>query len=117
MKLTFYLIVGLSFLTSCGPTVVLDAKLIDDLSAIDLTLYEDSTFYLQAHSPFGTTYEKEGSYKLLKNQIIFLEHPYYNDFIPDTIYIIKDKLIREFNEDGTPNEDFARYFEITKNKI
>lgn len=117
MKFILYLLFGLCLLTSCGPSVILDAKLIDDLSAIDLTLYEDSTFYLHSHSPFGTTYEKEGNYKLLKNQIIFSEHPYVNDFIPDTIWIIKDKIIWEFNEDGTPNEDFARYFKISRNKI
>jgi hypothetical protein len=113
----FVILIGIITLTSCGPSVVLDAKLIDDLSAIDLTLYENNEFNVHAHWALGTTFEQSGKYKLDKNMIIFTDPPFDNDFIPDTLYIIGNNVIREFNDDGSPNLQFARYFEISTNRI
>lgn len=113
----FVILTTVLTLTSCGPNVILDAKLIDDLSAVDLTLYENNQFNVHAHWAFGTTFEKKGKFKLEKNMIIFLNAPSENGFLPDTLYIIGNNVIREFNEDGTPNLQFARYFEISTNRI
>ena len=65
---------------------------------------------------FGETSHK-GEYKLDKNKIIFLDKPYDNDFIPDTITIIGDKLIMRHNSTGDPMTDFATYFLISQNNL
>jgi hypothetical protein len=89
----------------------------DDLSAIDLILYKNNEFKVWAHNPFSTTSKRTGKYRIEENKIIFLDKPYMNDFIPDTVFIIDKKVIIDFKNDTTPNTDFARYFDIKTNRI
>lgn len=114
-NLIFALIIIL--FSSCKYPVVMRAKLMDDLSAIDLILYKNNEFKVWAHNPFGTTSKKNGKYRIEENKIIFLDKPYINDFIPDTVFIIDNKVIIEFKNDSIPNIDFARYFDIKTNRI
>ncbi|MBC5773812.1 hypothetical protein H8S95_07035 [Pontibacter sp. KCTC 32443] len=94
---------------------VLQATLMDDLSAIHLTLRENRQFEVNASTLFTEDYFY-GKYKVIDNKIIFLDKRYNNDFIPDTVTIVGDKIILEF-ENGEPNTDFASYFDIKKNEL
>jgi hypothetical protein len=95
---------------------LLEAKLMDDLSAIDLILREDNSFEVISSSPF-TEKKYIGKYIIQKNKIIFLNTPFANDFIPDTVTIIENKIILRFDNEGIPNTDFANYFDIKINKL
>ncbi len=95
---------------------ILEATLMDDLSAIHLTLRENNKFEVIASTVFTEQIFK-GTYQLHKNKIIFNDPPYDNDFIPDTVTIIGDKIILSFYEDGKPKTQFATYFDIKKNRI
>ena len=95
---------------------VLEAILIDDLSAIRLTLRENKTFEVVSSSVF--TEEKFfGSYEILNEKIIFKNKIYSNGFIPDTVSIIGDKIVIRFDDDGNPITDFATFFQIEKNLL
>jgi len=94
---------------------VLKATLIDDLSGIDLILREDHTFDLQSNSFIGTYEKFSGDYLLDSNKIIFLDRPYDNNFIPDTIYIYDDKIVLN-HVLAKPDTSFANYFNIRLNK-
>ncbi len=95
---------------------ILEAKLIDDLSGMNLVLRENNEFELHRYYMFGDEWFK-GEYELQGNKIIFHDKPYDNDFIPDTVTILDDKLILEFDESGVPNTLFASYFEIEFNAL
>jgi len=95
---------------------ILEARLIDDLSAINLTLRENKTFEMNLSTPF-TDETYTGYYEMKNNKIIFKDKHYDNEFIPDTITIIEDKIILKFDEEGKPVTEFASYFDIKKNRI
>lgn len=95
---------------------LLEASLIDDLSSIHLTLRENDSFEIVA-STVMTEESFSGNYKFVGNKIIFNDKPYSNDFIPDTVYIIEDKVICQFDSVGNPITHFATYFEIKKNEL
>jgi hypothetical protein len=95
---------------------ILEATLIDDLSAIHLILRKDSKFEMVSSDMFNEDVYK-GNYHIVDNKIIFEDERYSNDFIPDTLTIIGDKLIVRFDENGNPVKDFATYFDIKKNEI
>lgn len=90
---------------------VLKAILVDDLTHLNLTLREDKTFELLPMTWLGSSNAFTGKYRMQGNKIIFLDRPYDNEFIPDTVDIFEDKLI--LNGDITqPDTSFARYFTI-----
>ena len=95
---------------------ILEATLIDDLSAIHLTLRADRKFEMISSNMFSEKVYK-GNYQIVDNKIIFKDERYDNDFIPDTVTIIGDKIIIRFDEKGKPITDFATYFEIKRNEI
>lgn len=95
---------------------ILEATLIDDLSAIHLTLRADNRFEVVSSNMFNEDVYK-GSYLIINNQIIFKDKRYSNDFIPDTLTIIGDKIIVRFDKNGNPITDFATYFDIKRNQI
>ena len=95
---------------------VLEARLIDDLSVLNLTLREDNTFEIIPDTWIGTFEEFTGEYQIEGNRIIFLDKPYESNFIPDTVDIYNDKII--LNGDiSEPDTSFARYFEIQLNLL
>ena len=95
---------------------ILEAILMDDLSGIHLTLRTGQQFEVTASGLFSKeTYT--GQYELIGNKIIFLDQPYDNDFIPDTVYIIDDKIILRFDKKGEPITSFATFFKIHSYKI
>jgi hypothetical protein len=95
---------------------ILEATLMDDLSAIHLTLRADKKFEMVSSNMFNEDVYK-GNYHIIDNKIIFEDKRYSNDFIPDTLTIIDDKIILRFDVNGKPVTDFATYFDIKKNKI
>ena len=95
---------------------VFEATLMDDLSAIQLNLRENNQFEVTVSTLFTEKVYK-GIYELRENKIIFMDKRYNNDFIPDTLTIIGDKLILKFDSEGKPKTDFATYFDIRKNTI
>jgi hypothetical protein len=95
---------------------ILEATLMDDLSAIHLTLRADKKFEMVSSNMFNEEMYK-GNYHIIDNKIIFEDKRYSNDFIPDTLTIIGDKIIVRFDENGNPVTDFATYFDIKKNRI
>jgi hypothetical protein len=97
-------------------SIVLEATLMDDRSAIHLKLRENNRFEVISSNPF-TDIKFEGNYLLAGNKIIFRAKPYENDFIPDTLFIIDNKIIRAFDDAGQPVTEYASYFEIKKNEL
>ncbi len=95
---------------------ILEATLMDDLSAIHLTLRADKKFEMVSSNMFSEKVYK-GNYQIVDNKIIFKDKRYDNDFIPDTVTIIGDKIIIRFDESGKPITDFATYFDIKRNEI
>lgn len=95
---------------------VLEATLADDLNLLSLILRADQTFELIPQSWMGDFEEFSGEYKYIGNKIIFLDKPYRNEFIPDTVLIYKDKII--LNGDiSRPDTSFANFFNIRLNKL
>ena len=88
----------------------------DDLSVINLTLRRNNTFEVSVATIFSSQ-NFNGKYKLIDDKIIFLDKPYDNEFIPDTLTIDKDKIILKFDKDMKPVTDFATYFDINLNKL
>lgn len=95
---------------------VLEATLKDDLSNIHLTLRADNKFEVVSSAMFSEQIFK-GDYQVLENKIIFKDKRYDNDFIPDTLTIIGDKIICRFDKSGNPVTDFATYFNIDSNEM
>ncbi|MCB0540939.1 MAG: hypothetical protein KDE33_25740 [Bacteroidetes bacterium] len=96
---------------------VLKAILIDDLSSINLNLYSDNTFQIYSNDLMGEGDSYLGKFQLRGDTIIFLDKPYHNDFIPDKIFKVEDKLIRAYKDDGSIDTSFASFFEILKNDL
>ena len=95
---------------------ILKATLVDDLSLINLTLRSNRQFEVEPVTWMGPAKIFKGSYKIDHENIIFLDPPYDNDFIPDTVQIIKNKII--LNGDlVNPDTTFANFFEIKINEI
>lgn len=95
---------------------IVEATLIDDQSAMRLTLRADSTFEMESSNLFDEKIYK-GHYQLANNKIIFKDKRDENNFIPDTVSIIGDRIILRFHKNGKPITDYARYFDITKSEI
>ncbi len=89
---------------------ILKANLNDDLSRLTLVLRQNNTFELSAQDLFSKQVYS-GKYVRNRDQIIFLNRPYDNDFIPDTVYKVNDKIILSFI-DGIRDTSFASYFQI-----
>lgn len=69
--------------------IILSAILNDDRSSIKVILRKNEKFEIVSSYMLGEN-KFEGNYKLIDNKIIFLDKHYDNDFIPDTVYIVKD---------------------------
>lgn len=95
---------------------LLEATLHDDLSVINLTLRKNNTFEVSVATIFSSQYFT-GKYKIMDDKIIFLDKPYDNDFIPDTLTISGNKIILKFDKNHKPITDFATYFDITQNHL
>ena len=95
---------------------LLEATLMDDLTAIHLTLRADNSFEVVSSNMFSEDIYK-GTYLLENNKIIFKDKRYSNNFIPDTLTIIGDKIIVHFDKKGSPITDFPTYFDIKENEI
>jgi hypothetical protein len=95
---------------------LLQATLHDDRSVINLTLRKNKTFEVSVATIFSNQ-NFDGKYKIMDDKIIFLDKPYNNDFIPDTLTIRNDKIILRFDKSNNPITDFATYFDITQNQL
>ena len=100
---------------------VLDASLIDDLSRIDLIFRENGNFETNVSGMFGYSERIKGKYLIRNDSIIFLDKPYTNDFIPDTVIIDNNKRAIFFrkNKNGefSREKSFVNYFEINHEEI
>jgi len=100
---------------------VLDASLIDDLNRIDLIFRENGNFQTNVSGMFGYTERIKGKYLMRNDSIIFLNKPYTNDYIPDTVIIDNDKNAIFFrrNKDGkfSREKSFVNYFEINYKEV
>ena len=95
---------------------VLKASLNDDISSLRLTLRANNTFELEPATWMGTLDVFTGKYKIEGTNIIFLDPPYDNGFIPDTVVLYHDKII--LNGDLTsPDTSFANFFQIRMNEL
>jgi len=95
--------------------IIIEAQLNDDLSYINLKLRENGKFETTPVTMFGRVETIKGKYKIENDKIIFFDQPYDNDFIPDTITIIEDKIILKFDDKGEPVTSFATFFDILSN--
>jgi len=100
---------------------ILDATLHDDLSNINLVLRKNGKFETISNGIFGYTEKISGRYKNQNDTIIFLNKPYSNNFIPDTVIIdrIDNAIYFNKNSEGEfiREKDFLNYFEINLNEI
>lgn len=97
--------------------ILMKAVLVDDLSSLELKLRNNNSFELVPRTYLGSSEKFTGEYTIEQNKIIFNNRPYDNSFIPDTVYIIENKIILEFNAVGEPDTSFANYFRIDKNDL
>ena len=95
---------------------VLDIALIDDLSRIDIEFRENGCFETTVSGILFFERICNGKYHIKRDTIFFIDKPYDNDFIPDTLIIDRDKNAIFFNRDsnGEFNREktFLNYFEI-----
>lgn len=95
---------------------VLDIALIDDLSRIDIEFRENGCFETTVSRILFFERICNGKYHIKRDTIFFIDKPYDNDFIPDTLIIDRDKNAIFFNRDsnGEFNREktFLNYFEI-----
>ncbi|MEP0005863.1 MAG: hypothetical protein ABJ387_00325 [Balneola sp.] len=95
---------------------ILEANLVDDLSAIELTIYEDDSCVSKIHMMFGFTNDFSGVCLIEDEKIFFIEDPYdINSFYPDTAFIIENKMIIRFHDNREPDSTYGSFFRITKN--
>ena len=95
---------------------IFEATLDNDLSAIRLTLRDNNQFEVVA-STFITEERFTGTYQISDGKIVFNDPPYDSDFIPDTLVITGDKIYLSYDNTGNPLEQFATFFDISKNEI
>lgn len=96
--------------------IVLEATLVDDLANLHLELFKDSTFQLISINILGSNIESKGEYSLKGGLIWFHDNPYKN-YIPNQVFIEKDKLIFKYNSDGSIDTSFVSYFRIVTNRL
>lgn len=98
--------------------IILEATLLDDLSSITLILRESGSFETIMLGMFGVEDRIYGDYKIRNDTIFFMDHPYDNDFIPDTLAIDMQDSAIYFNKDEigdfSREKSFVNYFEISK---
>ncbi len=92
--------------------IVLKAFLVDDVSALELILRKNHKFELLPESYLGRSESINGNYIIEGNKIIFLNNPFEDKLIPDTVYIVNNKIILRFDYAGKPDTTFANYFRI-----
>jgi hypothetical protein len=97
--------------------IVLKAFLVDDVSDLELTLRENHKFELLPETYLGRNESTSGSYLIEGNKIIFLNKPFKDNVISDTVYIVKNKIILRFDSVGKPDTTFANYFRIDNFEI
>jgi len=96
--------------------ILLSALLKDEKSSLKIILRENGKFEVLSSYMFGEDVFV-GDYKLLENKIIFLDKHYDNGFIPDTVFIIQDKIILKFDKNGEPLTEYASFFQIETNEL
>ncbi len=100
---------------------LLEAILIDDLSAITIKLRADNTYDTRVDGVFGFVEHLSGDYHLEHDTIVFHQPPYSNDFIPNRIIIDQSDSALYFNEltngEFDRTKSFVNYFEIRKNEL
>jgi hypothetical protein len=94
--------------------IIVKAFLVDDLSGLELTLRQNNRFELLPVTYLGPCKSFTGRYKMEGDKIIFLDRPYDNKFIGDTVYMINNKIVLRFDSQGQPDTTFANYFRIDK---
>ncbi len=99
---------------------IFEAKLIDDLSGINLILREDGTFETESYTIYGGDVIT-GKYELIGDTIVFKDKPYDNDFMPNRVLIDKERQrvwVKRL-EDGRfdTTEYFAGFFEVRFNEL
>ena len=90
---------------------ILQARLTDELSYLDLRIREDGSCTTEAVGMFMFSWVHHGRCEIDGNAVIFHEPPYDADLFPRTAPIIKNKLILRYR-DGQPDTSFAAYFDI-----
>lgn len=100
---------------------LLEAILVDDLSAITIKLRADNTFETRVDGMFGFVEKLSGDYHLERDTIVFHQPPYSNDFIPKEVLIDEPDSALYFNRltngEFDRKKSFVNYFEIRKNKL
>lgn len=95
---------------------ILTATLKDDLHHYTLILRENSNCENRIHGMFGYSKTYRGEYYLQGDTIIFIEKPYDNDFIPDTMIINREHqaVFKEKDELGAfiQEKEWLNHFEI-----
>ncbi|MBK8663296.1 MAG: hypothetical protein IPN18_16455 [Ignavibacteriales bacterium] len=92
--------------------IVLKAFLVDDVSSLELTLRENHKFELLPESYLGRSESINGNYRIEGNKIIFLNKPFKDRLISDTVYIMNNKIILRFDSDGIPDTTFKITLEL-----
>jgi hypothetical protein len=92
--------------------IVLKAFLVDNVSGLELTLRENNKFELLPETYLGRTESINGNYIIEGNKIFFLNKPFKDRLIPDTVYIVNKKIILRFDSVGKPDTTFANFFRI-----
>ncbi len=101
--------------------ILLSATLKDDLSSIHLILRRNGKFETISEGIFGYTDKTKGYYLIKSDTIIFLNKPYRDDYIPDTLLLDKEnKAIYIYRKpDGVFRRDksFVNFFEVNKSEL
>lgn len=127
IKLISHLIVLFSFFVAyvyqsdlLKSKVIMSATLQDDIYNYKLTMRENGKCEIKVQGFMGFEETFYGKYVLKKDTIIFLEKPYENDFIPDTLLIDRKQNAIFVAKDSSNKFDtiktFLNHFEINKNK-
>lgn len=95
---------------------ILTAILKDDLYHYRLVFRENGNVENQSSGAFGFSKTYYGKYKIEKDLIIFIEKPYDNNFIPDTLLIDKIQnaifLTKDNNGQFSNKKEWLNHFEI-----
>ena len=109
------ILINLHFSELIKSPAILIAHLHDDLSSQELVFRENGIVENKVSGIFGYSEQINGEYRIENNLIIFLQKPYDNDFIPDTLLLDKSQHALFLNK---KNNEFERakiglnYFEI-----
>lgn len=91
--------------------IILEARLVDDLSSISLILRENQRFEIIPHTWAGSFEKFTGRYQFADDKIIFLDEPYDSDFIPDTLTVFGDKILLHPTL-TEPDTSYVRHFQV-----